>query len=92
MSISDLTARVESRYALAALLRSTRKARHLGQIELAAAAGVARGSVQHAESGEVPVTIDTLLRITDALGLDLYLVQRWQPEDAALFQESAGLG
>ena len=80
MSTDNRDAPVQSRAALAALLRSTRKARGLGQIELAAAAGVARGTVQHAESGDVPVTFDTLLRIAGALGLDLYLVPRWQAD------------
>ncbi|MBI4491898.1 MAG: helix-turn-helix transcriptional regulator [Chloroflexi bacterium] len=64
-----------------------RKQRRLGQIELSAAAGVARGSVRHAESGDAPVTIDTLLRIADALALDLYLVPRQQENPSAALLE-----
>lgn len=86
--LPDGTASIDSRQALGKALRSARKARHLDQIGLAAAAGVARRSVQQAEAGTVPVTFDTLLRLTNTLGFDVYLAPRWQPHDSKRILES----
>lgn len=80
ISLPDGTAQVDSRQALGRTIRAARKARRMDQIALAAAAGVARRSIQQAEAGTVPVTFDTLLRLTNTLGLDLYLAPRWRPQ------------
>lgn len=76
MSTSTSARRVDDRGVLGQIIRSERRRRGLTQVQLAAAAGVARGSLQHLEKGDVPVTVDTLLRVTGALALDLHLVPR----------------
>lgn len=61
---------------LARAIRAERRRRGLKQAQLAAMAGIALGSLRRLESGNFPVTTDTLLRVTDALALDVQLAPR----------------
>jgi DNA-binding XRE family transcriptional regulator len=80
MSILDAQSRIDSREALGRIVRAERKRRKIDQRTLAASAGVALGSLYHLERGDAPVTTDTLLRITQALAMDLHLVPRPRTE------------
>ena len=72
----DVHTRVDSREKLGRLIRAERKQRKINQEALATSAGVAVGSLRHLERGDAPVTSDTLIRVTRALALDVYLVPR----------------
>lgn len=76
MVTMDGHTRVDSRETLGRLIRAERKRRKLNQETLATSAGVAVGSLRHLERGDAPVTSDTLLRVTRALALDLFVVPR----------------
>lgn len=62
--------------ALAEAVRRRRAEFHWTQNDLAIGAGVGRGVVQKLETGRGTVTLDSLLPILTALGLDLHLTPR----------------
>ena len=71
---SDAIPRFEREKALGRLgegLRRLRQERHLNQAELAQLAGVSPSAISQAESGHRGLALDTLLTLTDALGLSL---------------------
>ena len=78
--------RVDSRETLGRLIRAERKRRKLTQEALAASGGVALGSLRHLERGDAPVTRDTLIRVTRALALDLFVVPRPRTSGFALLE------
>ncbi len=53
------------------LLRQTREDHDVSQYVLAAAAGMTRTNYARIEGGNVNVTLDTMLRIANAIGVDL---------------------
>ena len=64
------------RMSFAQLCRETRLMLDITQNDLAAAAGVARSHIAGVEAGKVNPSLDLVMRIGDALGLDLQLVGR----------------
>lgn len=58
------------------ILRAARRRRELTQIELAQHANVSRGAVQKLEEGRGTVNLDTLIKVSTTLGLDVQLVER----------------
>jgi len=61
---------------LAQLLRQTRKAQGLTQIELAAISGVGQRFLSELENGKPTLEIGRILRVAAALGLQLRLEPR----------------
>jgi transcriptional regulator with XRE-family HTH domain len=71
---SDAIPEFEQEKALGRLgqgLRRLRQERHLNQAELAQLAGVSPSAISQAESGHRGLALDTLLTLTEALGLSL---------------------
>jgi transcriptional regulator with XRE-family HTH domain len=58
---------------LARHIRSHRTAQKLSQRELAERAGTSHSAISRIESGRHRITVDTLQRIAQALGVDLIL-------------------
>ena len=56
---------------VAKILKMERKKRRLSMMALAAKAGLSQQMVSYVERGMRNPTLETLLRITDALGIDL---------------------
>jgi len=63
-------------YDLAVQLIELRERRGLTQAELAAVTGIDQGDISRIERGAANPTEKTLIRIADALGADLRLVER----------------
>ena len=55
------------------MIRSHRSARNLSQKELAERVGTSHSAISRIESGRYGMTVDTLQRIAQALGVDLIL-------------------
>ena len=68
-------------YDMAVQLMDLRERRGMTQIELASTTGIAQSEISRIERGSANPTEKTLLRIADALGADLRLVER--PAEAA---------
>jgi transcriptional regulator with XRE-family HTH domain len=67
----------QERMAYAERVRPARRARGLGQSELAAAAGVARGTISNIESGATVPQSEKLWRVMRALDLTPDLAEGW---------------
>jgi len=63
-------------YDLAVQLMELRERRGITQIDLASTTGIAQSEISRIERGSANPTEKTLLRIADALGADLRLVER----------------
>jgi DNA-binding XRE family transcriptional regulator len=63
-------------YGMAVQLMELREHRHITQVELAEATGIHQSEISRIERGAANPTEKTLLRIADALGADLRLVER----------------
>jgi transcriptional regulator with XRE-family HTH domain len=63
-------------YDMAVQLMELRERRGMTQIELAAVTGIAQSEISRIERGSANPTEKTLLRIADALGADLRVVER----------------
>src|SRR5664280_453717 len=63
-------------YDMAVQLMELRERRGMTQIELASATGIAQSEISRIERGSANPTEKTLLRIADALGADLQVVER----------------
>ena len=62
-----------------ALLREERRAQGLSQETLAKMSGLSRTGIRHIESGKFKPTLYSLLKVSEALGLDLVrLIQKAQ--------------
>lgn len=77
MTANDYT--ITSWTKLGGLLRDARKAQGLTQAELAERAGVARSWLARVEAGHRGAEFETLLRLLDALGMNLTLTPPAQP-------------
>ncbi len=71
-----------------ALCREARRRGGLSQREVAARAGVAASTVARIERGQLEPTLDLLLRIVRACGLELRM--RLEPDDGAAAPAGAG--
>lgn len=67
---------LRSRAASGDMLRRIRLDRDLAQIDLAATSGIQRTAISEIENGHRAITTDTLLRICDALDIDIVLRDR----------------
>jgi len=66
-----------------ALLHEKRVAQGISQEKLAKLAGLSRTGIRHIESGQFKPTLYSLLKIAQALGLDLpYLIRQAQKSPA----------
>lgn len=63
--------RVESAAQLGGLIRQRREALRLRQGDLASVAGVDQGNLSKIERGAARATLETYLRICEAVGIDL---------------------
>jgi DNA-binding XRE family transcriptional regulator len=62
-----------------ALLREERNSQGLSQETLAKMSGLSRTGIRHIESGKFKPTLYSLLKVSEALGLDLFrLIQKAQ--------------
>ena len=68
--------RVLSPLALGRALREARRSKGLTQVQVAELAGVGQPTVSNVERGMISVSLDTLIRILAALGLELALQER----------------
>ena len=66
------------------LLRSRRNELSLSQGELASRAGIGRQQISDIESGKSGMRVSSLLRLLDALGLDLHVTEQPSAQDAGL--------
>lgn len=72
--VEDGVARLEDAPASARLsvgLRALRQARHLSQADVARAAGISASAVSQAERGERGLSLETLVTLTDRLGITI---------------------
>ena len=76
-SCDDVEQRLVSR------LREKRVNAGLSQTRLASQAGVSRSTISHMENGSSRPTLWVLLRIADALGMELWVELRGASENAA---------
>lgn len=67
----------QARQRVAAQVRRLRAAKCLSQETAAGAAGLAVRHFRKVESAEVNVTLDTLVKIATALGVDVVELLRW---------------
>ena len=66
---------------LIALLREERRAQKISQETLAKMTGLSRTGVRHIESGKFKPTLYSLLKMSEALGLDLWRMMRKVQKD-----------
>jgi transcriptional regulator with XRE-family HTH domain len=69
VSVANLRERICQE--VARLLRETREKRRISKNALAQLSGISRRMIGFVERGERNPTLDTLLRLTDAMGVDL---------------------
>jgi transcriptional regulator with XRE-family HTH domain len=67
---------------IVSFLRDERHRQNVSQETLARLAGMSRGGIRHVESGQFRPTLYTLLRMTDALGLDFLAILKKAQTDA----------
>ena len=58
----------------AELIRSTRKAKGLTQKDLALKMGIGEPTINHYESGRQNLTVDTISKLGDALGVEFAII------------------
>lgn len=61
-------------YAFGHVIYSARKARNLRQSDLAELSGVAQADISRIERGQIAPTVPTLLKLADALGVQIQFV------------------
>lgn len=66
------------------VLRAQRHERSLSQSELAGRANIGRQQISDIESGKSGMRVSSLLRLLDALDLELHVVERTPVEDSHL--------
>lgn len=76
--------RIQTTADISDVLRAQRNERSLSQSELAGRAGIGRQQISDIESGKSGMRVSSLLRLLDALDLDLHVVERTPTEDAHL--------
>ena len=62
---------------IGALIRNIRKEQHISQEELAGLAGTGVRFISELENGKATVQLDKLLKVIEALGMGLYIFNRW---------------
>lgn len=70
--------KLQSAEAIGALIRTTRKTQGLSQAELAGVANTGVRFISDLENGKGTIQIRKLLNVLDALGLGLYIFNRWE--------------
>ena len=78
---------VQSPTALGRALRDARRRQGLTQQQLAGLTGVAQPTVSNVERGAKRVSVDTILRLSAALNLELVLQSRPDVDLAAAWQD-----
>ncbi|MBK5928452.1 helix-turn-helix domain-containing protein [Rhodobaculum claviforme] len=68
--------RVVSAKDLGAAVRDARRSQKIGQEELAELTGVSQPNISRIERGERPATVETYIRLLEAVGVDLVAVPR----------------
>lgn len=63
---------------IGALIRNIRKEQHISQEELAGLAGTGIRFISELENGKATVQLDKLLKVIEALGMGLYIFNRWE--------------
>lgn len=69
-------------YAFGQAIHSARKARNLRQSDLAERSGIAQADISRIERGQIAPTTPTLLKLTDALGVEIQFVLT-EPDSAS---------
>ena len=72
--------KLQSAEAIGALIRTTRKAQGLSQAELAGVANTGVRFISDLENGKGTIQLRKLLNVLNALGLGLYIFNRWENE------------
>lgn len=70
--------KLQSPEAIGTLIRTTRKAQGLSQSELAGVANTGVRLISDLENGKGTIQICKLLNVLNALGLGLYIFNRWE--------------
>ena len=63
---------------IGALIRATRKAQGISQAQLAGLASTGTRFISDIENGKGTIQIQKLLKLLNALGLGLYIFNRWE--------------
>ena len=63
---------------IGSLIRTTRKKQHISQTVLAGLASVGTRFISDLENGKQTIQIQKLLDVLQALGLGLYIFNRWE--------------
>ena len=77
----DPSLSIQSLRQAGAALRARRRSRHLTQKQLSVATGTAQSTISDIETGAVTVSLDVYLRLMEALGAELRLVDRLTDQD-----------
>lgn len=70
--------KLQSSKAIGELIRATRKAQGISQAELAGVANTGVRFISDLENGKGTIQIQKLLNVLNALGLGLYIFNRWE--------------
>ncbi|MBS1454902.1 MAG: helix-turn-helix transcriptional regulator [Lentisphaeria bacterium] len=70
--------KLQSVEAIGVLIRATRKSQGISQTELAGVANTGVRFISDLENGKGTVQIQKLLNVLNALGLGLYIFNRWE--------------
>ncbi len=71
-------AKLQTAAEIGALIRTTRKKQHISQAVLAGLASVGTRFISDLENGKGTVQVQKLLDVLNALGLGLYIFNRWE--------------
>ncbi len=70
--------KLQSVAAIGALIRTTRKAQKISQEELAGVSNTGVRFISDLENGKATIQVQKLLNVLSALGLGLYIFNRWE--------------
>lgn len=70
--------KLQSVQEIGALIRATRKEQGISQEQLAGVAATGTRFISDVENGKGTIQVQKLLRVLNALGLGLYIFNRWE--------------
>ena len=70
--------KLQSAQEIGELIRTTRKAQGISQEQLAGVASTGTRFISDLENGKGTIQVQKLLKVLDALGLGLYIFNRWE--------------
>ena len=78
MEVSLAKVKLQTAAEIGSLIRETRKRQHVSQVVLAGLASVGTRFISDLENGKGTIQIQKLLDVLNALGLGLYIFNRWE--------------